>query len=398
MTRTFPLLILKPERGRSALRRHPWIFSGAVGKIRGEPKEGEIVEVLSSDGSFLALGHFGEGSISARLFSFERVDPDERFWRERFTRAYLVRKHLGLAGNGSTNAYRLINAEGDGLPGLVVDIYGETAVIQCHSEGMVRNAKMFSEIVTEIYGGEVVSVLGKRAVSVAEGGKGEEALPGFFPEQDVPFSRIIRENDLRFEVDLRKGQKTGFFLDQRENRRLLKEVSGGRRVLDAFSYSGGFSVYALAGGAKEVVSVDASREAVKLLQKNVSLNFPAPPHHAETADCFDFLKNMDREYDLIILDPPAFAKHRQSLKRAVKGYTTINAFALRQIKAGGLLFTFSCSQFFGRELFQKVLFTAAADAGREVRILYRLGQGPDHPVSLYHPEGEYLKGFVLHVF
>lgn len=398
----YPRIVLKKGRESSVLRFHPWVFSGAVWKIEGEPKEGDTVEVFSSDGRFLALGHFGEESIAARLFAFERVSPDRRFWADRFQKAFDLRKALGLVGNKATTAYRLINAEGDGMPCLIVDIYEDAAVLQCHSKGMHRQAVLFREILEEIYNGRLRAVIDKPSGSLTEEAEEGEHRPlgeGRMASSSNQIGSLkrIKENDCLFEADLSRGQKTGFFLDQRENRKLLKAMSKGRKVLDAFAYSGGFSVHALTGGAKEVVSVDASKEATRLVERNVSLNFVEPPHRAVAADCFEFLKGMGKEFDLIVLDPPAFAKHRAALKKAVKGYTTINAFALKKIKRGGLLFTFSCSQFFDRVLFQKVLFSAAAETGREIRILYRLSQGPDHPVSIYHPEGEYLKGFVLHV-
>lgn len=390
-------IYLKRGREESLVRRHPWVFSGAIERMDGRPAEGDIVDVYSRQGDFLARGHYQIGSITVRILAFEQEEINEAWWRKKIRAACDVRCAVGLADNTDTDCYRLVHGEGDGLPGLVVDIYGNTAVIQAHSVGMYVSRRDICAALLDIYGGRLAAVYDKSSQTLpfkAETG----AADGYLYGGDETTGKTVTENGNRFYVDWGNGQKTGFFLDQRENRELVKLYSAGRTVLNTFSYTGGFSVYALAGGAKEVVSVDSSAPAVGLADRNARLNFGAlVPHTGVAEDVFDYLKESSRRFDLVILDPPAFAKHHKALGNATKGYTRLNATALRQISPGGLLFTFSCSQAVSRELFRTAVFTAAAIAGRNVRILHQLTQPADHPVNIYHPEGEYLKGLVLYV-
>lgn len=390
-------IYLKRGKEESLGRRHPWVFSGAIERVEGEPAEGDVVDVFSRQGMFLARGHYQIGSIAVRILAFRQEDIDERWWRERLRAARAVRLAAGLPDAPATDCYRLVHGEGDGLPGLVVDIYGDTAVMQAHSVGMYASRGAICEALVAVYGGALAAVYDKSAQTLpykADTG----ARDGYLYGGGDATERIVSEHGKRFRVDWGTGQKTGFFLDQRENRELVRQYSRGRTVLNTFSYTGGFSVYALAGGAKEVVSVDSSAAAVRLAEQNVALNFgDGAPHEGVASDVFDYLKMSGRHFDLIVLDPPAFAKHHKVLGNAVKGYTRLNAKALAQIAPGGILFTFSCSQAVSRELFRTAVFTAAAIAGRNVRILHQLTQPADHPVNIYHPEGEYLKGLVLYV-
>ena len=366
-------IVLKPGKEESLKRFHPWVFSGAIKTLPQQLQEGELVRVLNSKGEFVAVGHYQVGSIAVRVLSFQDIDIDDDFYRKRLRSALDVRKATGIADNPQNNTYRLVHGEGDGLPGLVVDCYGHTAVLQAHSVGMHLVRQQVARVLVEVMEGRIENVFYKS-------------------ETTLPFK------GLRFRVDWLKGQKTGFFVDQRENRRLLERYAKDRKVLNMFCYTGGFSFYALRGGAQLVHSVDSSAKAVELTKENVELNFPGDPRHvAFCEDAFRFLDRADGQYDLIILDPPAFAKHRAALHNALKGYTRLNAKAFERIMPGGLLFTFSCSQVVTKDNFRNAVFTAAAQARRRVRILHQLHQPADHPVDIYHPEGEYLKGLVLYV-
>lgn len=391
-------IFLKRGKEESLIRRHPWVFSGAIERMEGsEPDEGEIVAVYSTSGDLLGKGHCQIGSIAVRMLTFSDETIDQSWWQERITRAYDVRCALGLAGSDDTDCYRLIHGEGDNLPGLIIDIYGSTAVVQAHSVGMYLSRMEIANALRGVLGGSLTAIYDKSAQTLpfkAETGAQDGYLWGGGEETE----RAVIEHGNKFYVDWGVGQKTGFFLDQRENRELVKRYSKGRRVLNTFSYTGGFSVYALAGGAREVVSVDSSASAVRLADRNAELNFGKDaPHTGVAADVFEYLKEPDKHFDLVILDPPAFAKHHKVLGNALKGYTRLNARAISQIAPGGILFTFSCSQAVSREAFRMAVFTAAAIAGRKVRILHQLTQPADHPVNIYHPEGEYLKGLVLYV-
>ena len=390
-------IFLKRGKEESLARRHPWIFSGAIERIEGDPEEGDVVDVYARSGEFLARGHYQIGSITVRVLSFEQEEIDAAWWEARLRAAWAVRRAIGLIDSPDTDCYRLVHGEGDNLPGLVIDIYGDVAVVQAHSVGMYRSRQAICEALRTVYGDRLAAVYDKSAQTLpykAETG----AVDGYLYGGGASTERIVTEHGNRFHVDWGVGQKTGFFLDQRENRALVGHYSAGRTVLNTFSYTGGFSVYALAGGAREVVSVDSSATAVALAVRNAELNFGPDVHHEGVAsDVFGYLKTTDKQFDLIILDPPAFAKHHKVLGNATKGYTRLNARALSQIAPGGILFTFSCSQAVSRELFRTTVFTAAAIAGRRVRILHQLTQPADHPVNIYHPEGEYLKGLVLYV-
>ena len=381
------------------MRRHPWIFSGAIDRIESDEEtliEGEIVNVYSHKGDFLACGHYQIGSIAVRILSFEQETIDATWWSDRIASAYDVRRTLGVTNSPSTTCYRLVHGEGDSLPGLVVDIYGTTAVVQCHSVGMYRSRQAIAEAIVKVFDGVITAVYDKSAQTVPFKAN-LNPVDGYLygsAEKD----NVVLENGHSFLVNWEEGQKTGFFIDQRFNRELVERYAAGRTVLNTFCYTGGFSVYALAGGAKEVCSIDASEKAVRLADANVALNFGADaPHTSLACDAVEYLKNIGDKYDMIILDPPAFAKHHKVLGNAMQGYKRLNARALSQIKSGGILFTFSCSQAVSKELFRTTVFTAAAIAGRKVRILHQLTQPTDHPINIYHPEGEYLKGLVLYV-
>lgn len=382
------------------MRRHPWIFSGAIERVEcdSDIAEGEVVDVYAHNGSFVARGHYQIGSIAVRVLSFDSAETiDYAWWQSKIASAYGVRRLLGLVDNADTTCYRLVHGEGDSLPGLVVDIYGSTAVVQCHSVGMYRSRQDIARAITSVYGDRISAVYDKSSQTVpfkANLNPTDGYLYGLSAEKN----NVVLENGHRFLVNWEEGQKTGFFIDQRFNRKLVERYAAGRTVLNTFCYTGGFSVYALAGGAKEVCSIDASERAVELAEKNVRLNFgEAAKHSAIACDAVEYLKEIGDSYDMIILDPPAFAKHHKVLGNAMQGYKRLNAQALSQIKSGGILFTFSCSQAVSKELFRTTVFTAAAIAGRKVRILHQLSQPADHPINIYHPEGEYLKGLVLYV-
>ena len=386
---------LKKGKEDSLKRFHPWIFSGAIQRMDNDIEEGATVRVFTSAGDFIAIGHYQIGSIAVRVLSFSAVDIDNEFWCARLQSAYKMRLAVDIAGNPDNNTYRLVHGEGDNLPGLVIDMYAHTAVMQAHSVGMHRARHQIAEALKQILGDTLQNIYYKSEATLPyKANLGSE--DGYLLGGDV--EDIALENGLRFCVDWQKGQKTGFFVDQRENRSLLEHYAKDRAVLNMFCYTGGFSFYAMRGGAKVVHSVDSSAKAIALTNKNVSLNFPDDPRHQAFAeDAFKYLEHMGSNYDLIILDPPAFAKHKDVLRNALQGYRKLNAIAFEKIKPGGILFTFSCSQVVNKEHFRLAVFSAAAQSGRSVRILHQLTQPADHPVNIYHPEGEYLKGLVLYV-
>lgn len=386
---------LKPKKEESLLRFHPWVFSGAIQSIEGNPEEGDLVEVYGTNQRFLGVGHYQIGSIAVRILSFRQVAIDAEFWNERIRAAYDLRKALGLAGVEGNDTFRLIHGEGDNLPGLVIDMYAHTAVMQAHSVGMHYARHQVADALKEVLGDTLQNIYYKSEATLPYKAN-LESEDGYLYGGEV--EDIALENGLRFSVDWQKGQKTGFFVDQRENRSLLEHYSAGRSVLNMFCYTGGFSFYAMRGGARVVHSVDSSAKAIALTKKNVELNFPDDSRHeAYAEDAFKYLEKMGSNYDLIVLDPPAFAKHKNVLRNALQGYRKLNAIAFDKIKPGGILFTFSCSQVVSKENFRLAVFSAAAASGRKVRILHQLTQPADHPVNIYHPEGEYLKGLVLHV-
>lgn len=393
---SYKKVFLKPGKEESLKRFHPWVFSGAIARVEGEPEEGEVVDVYTSKKEFIACGHFQIGSIAVRVLSFRQEPIDHAFWVRRLQVAKDLRCALGVLGNPQNNTYRLVHGEGDNLPGLIIDVYDHTAVMQAHSAGMHLDRMAVAEALEEVMGDVIQHIYYKSETTLpfkadllaTENG----FLKGGSPEN------VAMENGLKFHVDWLKGQKTGFFVDQRENRALLERYAKGRNVLNMFCYTGGFSFYAMRGGANLVHSVDSSAKAIGLTNENVSLNFPGDTRHQAFAeDAFKFLDRMGDQYDLIILDPPAFAKHRDALRNALRGYTKLNAKAFEKICPGGILFTFSCSQVVNKQDFRNAVFTAAAQSGRSVRILHQLTQPGDHPVNIYHPEGEYLKGLVLYV-
>ncbi|CDC56734.1 uncharacterized protein BN612_02336 [Phocaeicola coprophilus CAG:333] len=393
---SYKKVYLKPGKEESLKRFHPWVFSGAIARVEGEPEEGEVVDVYTSQKEFIACGHFQVGSIAVRVLSFRQETIDHAFWVRRLEVAKDLRRALGLIGNPQNNTYRLVHGEGDNLPGLIIDVYDHTAVMQAHSAGMHVYRMEIADALSEVMGDVIQNIYYKSETTLpfkadllaTENG----FIKGGSPEN------IAMENGLKFHVDWLKGQKTGFFVDQRENRHLLEHYAKGRNVLNMFCYTGGFSFYAMRGGANLVHSVDSSAKAIDLTNENVELNFPGDARHQAFAeDAFKFLDRMGDQYDLIILDPPAFAKHRDALRNALRGYTKLNAKAFEKIRPGGILFTFSCSQVVNKQDFRNAVFTAAAQSGRSVRILHQLTQPGDHPVNIYHPEGEYLKGLVLYV-
>lgn len=386
---------LKKGKEESLRRFHPWVFSGAIASLSEPIEEGEIVRVCNNSGDFIAIGHFQLGSIAVRILSFEDIEIDEEFWRRKLSIALKMRNSIGIADTANNNTYRLVHGEGDNLPGLIVDIYDKTAVMQAHSIGMHLQKDTIAKALVEVMDKQIDSVYYKSETTLPfKVGDGLEN--GFIYGQCS--DNIALENGLRFYVDWLNGQKTGFFIDQRENRSLLESYSKGKRVLNMFCYTGGFSVYAMRGGAEIVHSVDSSAKAIELTEKNIHLNFPEDKRHTGFCeDAFKYLEKVNDKYNLIILDPPAFAKHRMALHNALKGYTRLNAKAMEKIDKGGILFTFSCSQAVSKEHFRNAVFTAATLAKRNVRILHQLHQPADHPINIYHPEGEYLKGLVLYV-
>ncbi|KAA6323642.1 Ribosomal RNA large subunit methyltransferase I [termite gut metagenome] len=392
----YPRISLKPGKEESLKRFHPWVFSGAIVRTGEEPEEGEVVEIYTSQKEFIAEGHYQIGSIAVRILSFKQEIIDAEFWKCKLEAAYKVRKSIGLVHGINNNVYRLVYGEGDNLPGLIIDVYDKTAVMQAHSVGMHRERMTIAQTLIEVMGGDIEHIYYKS----------ETTLPfkaDIYPENGFLIGgnsdNIAQEYGLRFHVDWLKGQKTGFFVDQRENRALLERYAEGRSVLNMFCYTGGFSFYAMRGGAKQVHSVDSSAKAVELTNQNIALNFPDDSRHtAFVEDAFKYLDEMEYgAYDLIVLDPPAFAKHRDVLRSGLQGYRKLNARAFEKIRSGGILFTFSCSQVVTKDSFRTAVFTAAAMSKRNVRILHQLTQPADHPVNIYHPEGEYLKGLVLYV-
>ena len=383
---------LKRGKDESLRRFHPWVFSGAIQHVDDDIEEGDIVRVVTAGADFIAVEHYQQGSIAVRVLSFRDVSIDDSFWAARLLSALQMRQTIGLADSATGNSYRLVHGEGDHLPGLIIDVYGRTAVMQAHSIGMHLCRKQIAAQLAEVMGSRIENIYYKS----------ETTLPFMEPENGFLYGgsddNIAIENGLKFYVDWLRGQKTGFFVDQRENRALLERYAKGRRVLNMFCYTGGFSFYAMRGGAELVHSVDSSAKAIELTNRNVALNFPDDQRHqAFCEDAFKFLDTMDGRYDLVVLDPPAFAKHRGALHNALKGYTRLNQKAMEKMPAGSLLFTFSCSQVVTKDHFRNAVFTAAALARRKVRILHQLHQPADHPVNIYHPEGEYLKGLVLYV-
>lgn len=386
---------LRKGKEESLLRFHPWVFSGAIASLDEGIEEGEIVKVITSKGNCIAIGHYQIGSIAVRVLTFKDVNIDDDFWCSRLKSAIDMRVKLGIADNPQNNTYRLVHGEGDNLPGLVIDVYGRTAVMQAHSVGMHVFRKEIARALVLVMGERIANVYYKSETTLpfkAELGQEKGFLYGGSEDNTAI------ENGLKFHVDWLKGQKTGFFVDQRENRSLLENYSKDKKVLNMFCYTGGFSFYAMRGGAKLVHSVDSSAKAIELTKRNVELNFPNDTRHeAFCEDAFKYLDKAGGDYDLVILDPPAFAKHRAALRNALKGYTRLNVKAFEKMKSGGILFTFSCSQVVTKDNFRNAVFTAAAMAGRKVRILHQLHQPADHPINIYHPEGEYLKGLVLYV-
>ena len=397
---------LKPHKEESLLRFHPWVFSGAIRSIQldanypyAEPQEGEVVQVVDNQGNILGVGHYQIGSIAVRMLMFNVSELPKNFWKDRIAEAYAMRERLGLVSENN-NSYRLVHGEGDFLPGLIVDIYADTAVIQAHSIGMHCHRKEIADAIVK-----AVDQVDKVYY------KSDDTLPHKAPIKGDRVGYLIgkdkadfngdfwaKENGLDFRIDWLKGQKTGFFIDQRDNRSLLEHYAKGKEVLNMFCYTGGFSVYALRGGAKLVHSVDVSQKAIDLVRSNVAHNFGEnAPHEAYAEEAFEFMAKNENKYDLIVLDPPAFAKHRDAIKNALRGYQRLNAKGIQSIRPGGILFTFSCSQAIDKEMFRLAVFSAAAQVGRRVRILHQLHQPADHPINIYHPEGEYLKGLVLEV-
>ncbi|MBX7052653.1 MAG: class I SAM-dependent rRNA methyltransferase [Flavobacteriales bacterium] len=389
----FPGIFLKQGKEQSVLRFHPWVFSGAILRTEGEVHDGDVVDVFDHKGKYLATGHAADGSIAVRIFSFTGYDGLNTFWEKKIENAWQLRQRIGLADSSETTIWRLIHGEGDGLPGLIVDVYGKTAVIQSHSSGMYLQRRHIAEAIVKVMGQKIAAVYDRGdGKTGSENPQGGEYLFGK-KEDDV-----CLEYGAKFHVDWEQGQKTGFFIDQRDNRKLLGQYSQGKKVLNTFCYTGGFSVHALHDGAALVHSLDSSQRALDLAVKNVSLNgFEADRHDIIRADAVEYLRQKREDYDVIVLDPPAFAKHLSARHKAVQGYIRINEAALKQIKKGGILFTFSCSQVVDKKLFRDSVMAAAIQAGRDVRILHQLQQPPDHPVSIFHPEGEYLKGLVLEV-
>lgn len=388
-------IYLKKNKEESLKRLHPWIFSGAILKMDEGIAEGDVVEVVGYNGEFIGKGHYQIGSIAVRMLTFSEEEIDEAFWQKRLLSALQMRIAIGVADNKNNDTYRLVHGEGDNMPGLVVDCYGKTAVIQAHSVGVHYQRNMIAKALKKVLGDRVENVYYKSETTLpfkADLGQENEFLFGNTDEN------IALENGLKFHVDLLRGQKTGFFVDQRDNRMWLEKYSVGKKVLNMFCYTGGFSFYAMRGGATLVHSVDSSAKAIELTKANVELNFPGDARHqAYCEDAFRFLDKMGENYDLIVLDPPAFAKHKGALRNALKGYTRLNMKAFEKIKRGGILFTFSCSQVVTKDNFRNAVFTAALQAKRKVRILHQLHQPADHPINIYHPEGEYLKGLVLYV-
>jgi 23S rRNA (cytosine1962-C5)-methyltransferase len=395
MPSEFSKIVLKSGKDQSLKRFHPWVFSGAIKKTYGALKEGHLVKVYSNQDKFLGLGHYQTGSIEVRIVSFSEIVPDYDFWKNKIQNAWDYRRAIGFSEDGQTNVFRLIHAEGDRMPGLIVDFYNGIAVMQMYSVGMHLIRDQLVSALKEVLGDRLKAVYNRSAKSLPLK-EGIDSVNGYLFGKKSEIE--VLEYGMRFRVDWERGQKTGFFIDQRENRLLVQKYAENRAVLNMFGYTGGFTIYALQGGARFVHSVDASAKAIDLTNENVKLNFPDDRRHeAYVADAFEYLKDIENKYDLIILDPPAFARRRNTLHQALQGYKRINTRAFEQIRAGGILFTFSCSQVVSRDRFREAVFSAAAICGRTVRIIHQLTQPSDHPVNIYHPEGEYLKGLVLYV-
>lgn len=388
-------LFLRRGKSESLKRFHPWVFSGAIAGANGKLNEGDVVRIVSNENELMGYGHYQIGSIAVRMLTFREEKIDHAFWVTRLSEALRLRKALQLTGRADNNIYRLVHGEGDRLPGLVIDVYGKTAVMQAHSVGMHMSREQIADALIEASEGLIENVYYKSGTTLPFKADLHQEN-GFLRGHDE--GNVAVENGLKFHIDWLRGQKTGFFVDQRENRSLLEHYAKGRNVLNMFCYTGGFSVYAMRGGANLVHSVDSSAKAIDLTRANAEMNFPGDARHEAFAeDAFKFLEQAGSNYDLIVLDPPAFAKHKDALPRALKGYTRLNAIAFRKIKPGGIVFTFSCSQAVNKDQFRLAVFTAAAQSGRHVRILHQLHQPADHPINIYHPEGEYLKGLVLEV-
>jgi len=397
---SLPQILLKPNRDEAVRRFHPWVFSGAIARIQGKPQDGDVVEVTDHRGNYLATGHYHDGNIAVKLFSFEQVIPNASFWQSKFQKAFTIREGViegFLIGKKATNCYRLVHGEGDGMPGLIVDYYDGVLVLQAHSIGMYRALDEITRALVNVFKDK-----GLRAIYQ----KSKETLPDTFSQNvqngylwgECAVPHAVVENGHTFLIDWETGQKTGFFLDQRDNRNLLARYTTGKRVLNAFCYSGGFSVYALAAGASAVDSVDVSKKAIELTDRNIAANFEETSTHQSYAeDVMKFLKETTGTYDVMVLDPPAFAKSMSARHRAVQGYKRLNIEGIKHLKSNGILFTFSCSQVVDRDLFYNTIVAAAIEAGRQVRVLHQLTQPADHPVNLFHPEGSYLKGLVLWV-
>ncbi len=385
---------LRNGKDQSLKRFHPWIFSGAIARMDDGIAEGDIVRVVDTKEEFLAIGHYQIGSIAVRVLSFTDIDINDSFWFSRLDKALQARRACNII-RPDNNTYRLVHGEGDRLPGLIIDIYDNAAIIQAHSVGMHMQRKDIARQLRTLYGDKLTCIYYKSETTLPyKADLSEESGFLYGKASDV----VATENGLKFYIDWLKGQKTGFFIDQRDNRSLIEKYSQGKKVLNMFCYTGGFSVYALRGGASMVHSVDSSERAIEMTNRNIALNFPdAANHEAYATDAFSYLKDMDNSYDLIVLDPPAFAKHKDALRNALKGYTRLNAKAMQKIKPGGILFTFSCSQAVSKDQFRLAVFTAAAQSHRFVRVLHQLHQPTDHPINIYHPEGEYLKGLVLYI-
>ena len=388
-------IVLKSGKDQSLRRFHPWVFSGAIKKIHGPEREGDVVDIYDNKDEFLAMGHYQQGSIAVRVLSFDQVNIDQDFWDKRILRAWKLREKLGVVDSQETNVFRWVNAEGDGMPGLIVDYYAGAAVVQMHSIGMFKSLEAIKASLLKVAGDRIHTIYNKSQSTLPD-------KPGITDRSGFLFGDAVlgqvKENGFSFNVNWTEGQKTGFFIDQRENRRMLGSWSTGRKVLNMFGYTGGFSVYAMGGGAELVHTVDSSGKAIDLSRENVEMNFPGSSiHEAYAVDAFSYFREIKDQYDLIILDPPAFAKHQNVLSNALQGYKRLNQRAFEVIAPGGILFTFSCSQAVSKENFRKSVFVAAANARRNVRVLQQLSQPADHPISLYHLEGEYLKGLVLEV-
>jgi len=394
-----PRAVIHRKKVDAVQRFHPWIFSGAIAKIQGEVNDGDLVEAYSEDGKFLAIGLWGMGSIAIKVLSFQPVESMPSLLRDRLKQAFILRQQLGLIDNPETNCYRLVNSEGDGLAGLIIDIYGDTAVLQSHSLGTYRYRQDIAEILKDINGDRLQAVYDKSSATLSRKSQ-MQSQDGLLIGEKSTDSAEVLEYGHRFIVDWERGQKTGFFLDQRENRCLFGKYSTGKKVLNTFCYSGGFSVYAVAAGAKEVHSIDSSVKAMEWTDRNIAANFDAESqatHTSFTGDVFDFLKQCDRDYDAIVLDPPAFAKSLSARHSAMQAYRRLNLQAMSKLKSGGLLFTFSCSQVVNVENFTGAVTAAAIESGRTIKVLHHLTHPADHPTSIFHPEGAYLKGLVLSV-